>query len=120
MRSHYVEPLLCCIFSASIIALGSADVRAEAGPSRTSADVAPIKAPLKAFAFDLNQIQLLDSDFKRAQDLDRRDLLATNMDVLYYPFRREAKLPILVFNFKREGNIERAIAGHKIGTIVRE
>src|SRR6266480_6308741 len=33
---------------------------------------------------------------------------------------REAKLPILVFNFKREGNIERAIAGHPIGTLVCE
>ncbi|MFO0807771.1 MAG: UMP kinase [Gemmataceae bacterium] len=33
---------------------------------------------------------------------------------------REAKLPILVFNFKREGNIERAIAGHPIGTLVSE
>jgi uridylate kinase len=33
---------------------------------------------------------------------------------------REAKLPILVFNFKREGNIERAIAGHPIGTLVAE
>jgi uridylate kinase len=33
---------------------------------------------------------------------------------------REARLPILVFNFKRDGNIERAIAGHSIGTIVSE
>jgi uridylate kinase len=33
---------------------------------------------------------------------------------------REAKLPILVFNFKREGNIERAIAGQPIGTMVCE
>src|SRR5438034_2650052 len=33
---------------------------------------------------------------------------------------REAKMPILVFNFKREGNIERAIAGHPIGTLVCE
>jgi uridylate kinase len=31
---------------------------------------------------------------------------------------REAKLPILVFNFQHEGNIERAIAGHPIGTLV--
>jgi Uridylate kinase len=31
---------------------------------------------------------------------------------------RDAKLPILVFNFKRDGNIERAIAGHPIGTLV--
>ncbi|HEY1377235.1 MAG TPA: UMP kinase [Gemmataceae bacterium] len=33
---------------------------------------------------------------------------------------REAKLPILVFNFQREGNIERAIAGHPIGTLVSD
>lgn len=33
---------------------------------------------------------------------------------------REANLPILVFNYKREGNIERAIAGHPIGTLVGE
>jgi uridylate kinase len=33
---------------------------------------------------------------------------------------REAKLPIVVFNFKREGNIERAIAGQPIGTLVCE
>ena len=33
---------------------------------------------------------------------------------------RDAKMPILVFNFKREGNIERAIAGHPIGTLVSE
>ena len=28
------------------------------------------------------------------------------------------KVPILVFNFQKEGNIERAIAGHPIGTLV--
>src|SRR5262245_10585064 len=33
---------------------------------------------------------------------------------------RDAKLPILVFNFKHEGYIERAIAGHPIGTLVCE
>ncbi len=33
---------------------------------------------------------------------------------------QEAMMPILVFNFKREGNIERAIAGHPIGTLVSE
>ncbi len=31
---------------------------------------------------------------------------------------REARLPILVFNYKREGNIERAVAGATIGTLV--
>jgi uridylate kinase len=42
------------------------------------------------------------------------------MDMAAISLCREAKLPILVFNFKREGNIERAIAGHAIGTLVRE
>lgn len=42
------------------------------------------------------------------------------MDMAAISLCREAKLPILVFNFKREGNIERAIAGHPIGTIVGE
>jgi uridylate kinase len=42
------------------------------------------------------------------------------MDVAAVSLCREAKLPILVFNFKQEGNIERAIAGHKIGTVISE
>src|SRR5438874_7587783 len=42
------------------------------------------------------------------------------MDVAAISLCRDAKLPILVFNFKREGNIERAIAGHPIGTRVGE
>jgi uridylate kinase len=40
------------------------------------------------------------------------------MDAAAIDLCRTAKLPILVFNFKREGNIERAIAGHSIGTLV--
>src|SRR5437870_7118761 len=42
------------------------------------------------------------------------------MDTAAIDLCRQAKLPILVFNFKREGNIERAIAGHPIGTLVCE
>jgi uridylate kinase len=30
----------------------------------------------------------------------------------------EHEMPILVFNYRREGNIERAVAGERIGTIV--
>ena len=40
------------------------------------------------------------------------------MDMAAIDLCRDAKLPILVFNFKRDGNIERAIAGHPIGTLV--
>src|SRR5271155_635692 len=42
------------------------------------------------------------------------------MDMAAFSLCREGKLPILVFNFKREGNIERAVAGHPIGTLVSE
>jgi len=40
------------------------------------------------------------------------------MDMSAIDMCKVAKLPILVFNFKREGNIERAMAGHTIGTLV--
>jgi uridylate kinase len=40
------------------------------------------------------------------------------MDMTAIGMCMENRLPILVFNFKREGNIERAIAGEPIGTWV--
>jgi len=40
------------------------------------------------------------------------------MDISAFDMCREAKLPILVFDYKQEGAIERAIAGHRIGTVV--
>jgi uridylate kinase len=42
------------------------------------------------------------------------------MDMAAIDLCRVAKLPILVFNFKRENNIEKAIAGHPIGTLVSD
>jgi uridylate kinase len=42
------------------------------------------------------------------------------MDMAAISLCREGRMPILVFNFKRDGNIERAIAGHPIGTLVSE
>src|SRR6266849_2957441 len=42
------------------------------------------------------------------------------MDMSAIDMCRDAKMPILVFNFKHDGNIERAIAGHPIGTLVSE
>lgn len=40
------------------------------------------------------------------------------MDMTAITTCREANMPIIVFNFNREGNIERAIAGERIGTLV--
>jgi len=51
------------------------------------------------------------------------DVLRNNlrvMDMQAISTCRDARLPILVFNFKTEGNIERAIAGHALGTLVKE
>jgi uridylate kinase len=42
------------------------------------------------------------------------------MDLSAVEMCRVIKLPILVFEFKKEGNIERAIAGETIGTIICE
>jgi uridylate kinase len=41
------------------------------------------------------------------------------MDMQAISTCREGKLPILVFNFT-EGNIERAIAGHPLGTLIKD
>jgi uridylate kinase len=48
----------------------------------------------------------------------KRDLRVMDMQAI--STCREGKVPILIFNFKRPGNIERAIAGHAIGTLVKE
>jgi len=40
------------------------------------------------------------------------------MDIGAFEMCKEAGLPVLVFNYKRENAIEKAIAGHAIGTIV--
>jgi len=42
------------------------------------------------------------------------------MDLSAIEMCEKGRLPILVFNYKKEGNIERAIAGHPIGTLVTE
>ena len=49
-----------------------------------------------------------------------RDTNQAVMDLAAVALCREAKLPILVFNYKREGNIERAIAGNPVGTLVSD
>jgi len=57
----------------------------------------------------------------RYSEISYQDVLLQNlqvMDATAIHHCREQNLPIVVFNFKREGNIERAIAGEKIGTRV--
>jgi uridylate kinase len=40
------------------------------------------------------------------------------MDIGAFEMCKQARLPILVFDYKRENAIEKAIAGHSIGTVV--
>ena len=59
----------------------------------------------------------------RYEKLTYRQVLRDNlqvMDMAAISLCREGKMPILVFNFKREGAIERAVAGHAVGTLVSE
>lgn len=42
------------------------------------------------------------------------------MDIGAFEMCRQARLPILIFNYKQEGAIERAIAGQRIGTLVSD
>ena len=40
------------------------------------------------------------------------------MDVTAISQCMEHAMPILVFNYRREGNIERAVSGERLGTLV--
>lgn len=66
----------------------------------------------QAYPFDLNQVHLLDGPFKHAQTLDRQYLLSLDLDLLSYPFRREAGLPTLVTG---PDNLDYSKTGHYLG-----
>lgn len=52
------------------------------------------------------------------QQVVRENLRVMDMSAIDHCM--EAKLPILVFDYKKVGNIERAMAGHPIGTLVTD
>jgi uridylate kinase len=63
----------------------------------------------------------LNPDAKRIDALEYLDVLKrglTVMDATAIALCMENRLPILVFNFRREGNIKRALLGEPIGTLV--
>ncbi len=51
------------------------------------------RIPMKASAFDLVDVRLLDGPFKHAQELDRQYLLSLDTDRLLHTFRLNAGLP---------------------------
>jgi uridylate kinase len=55
------------------------------------------------------------------RELDYATVLERNLRVMDHTAITqcmEHKLPILVFNYKQDGNIERAVLGHSVGTLV--
>lgn len=69
--------------------------------------------PLRAEAFPLDQVRLLDGPFKHAMELDAKYLLSLNSDRLLSWFRKEAGLP-------PKGQVyggweSRGVAGHSLG-----
>lgn len=57
----------------------------------------------------------------RYTELTYQDVLRQNlqvMDLTAISMCMEHEIPVLVFNFKKEGNLERAVAGERVGTWV--
>ena len=70
-------------------------------------------------AFDLQDVRLLDSPFRQAQELDRQYLLALEADRLLAPFRREAGLPAKAepyTNWENTG-LDGHIGGHYLSAL---
>lgn len=63
-----------------------------------------------------------NKDAKKFQELTYMDVLKKSlkvMDATAISLCMEAKIPVVVFNFTKRGNIKRVILGEKIGTIVK-
>jgi DUF1680 family protein len=73
--------------------LASAGLRAEPLTQQHPKLKAPNKAALRAFAFDLADVKLLDGPFRHAMELNRQYLLSLDADRLLHNFRINAKLP---------------------------
>src|SRR5213593_275282 len=64
---------------------------------------------------------LVDPNARRFESIEYLDVLREGyqvMDATAISLSMENKLPIIVFDFRREGNIRRALSGEPIGTLV--
>ncbi len=64
-----------------------------------------------------------EKEVERFEELTYLEFLKRNlkvMDATAISFCMENKLPIIIFNVRRKGNIKRVVLGEKIGTIIRE
>jgi len=73
------------------------------------------KIPIKAYAFDLRDVRLLDGPFKHAQELDRQYLLSLDTDRLLHNFRVNAGLPSTALPFGGWEEPKCELRGHFVG-----
>lgn len=73
----------------------------------------------KITCFHLNEVELLESPFKRAQDLDKQYLLDLEVDRLLAPFLREAGLPAKAESYTNWENsgLDGHIGGHYLSAL---
>ncbi len=73
------------------------------------------KVPLKAFAFDLREVRLLDGPFQRAMELDKRYLLSLDVNRLLHAFRLNAGLPSSAAALGGWEKPDSEVRGHFVG-----
>jgi DUF1680 family protein len=73
------------------------------------------KAPIKAYAFDLRDVRVLEGPFKHAQELDHKYLLNLDADRLLHTFRLNAGLPSSAQPLGGWEEPKGELRGHSIG-----
>ena len=101
-------------FSASLITLlvPLASIQAAETPIVKGEAVMVADKLSQAEPFELDQVHLLEGPFKRAQEADREYLMKLDLDLMLYPFRREAKIPSPV---KGSDELRFDFTGHYLG-----
>jgi len=92
-----------------MVAFGQSYVPEKNNPAISAANVAPVKA----FAFNLSEVRLLNSPFKKAMQLDSAYLMLLKPDRLLYRFYKNAGLPVkdsVYGGWESEG-----LSGHTLG-----
>jgi DUF1680 family protein len=97
------------IFFLLVICVGMAQVTT-ISPTRNR--LVSNKVSLKAETFDLKDVQLLESPFYHAQELNHQLILNIKLDSLLYAFRRVANIPTAK---KYNGNYGWPVTGHTLG-----
>ncbi|HRI78360.1 MAG TPA: glycoside hydrolase family 127 protein, partial [Cyclobacteriaceae bacterium] len=67
--------------------------------------------------FELRSVTLLDSPFKRAQDLNTKTLLQYDVERLLEPYRQEAGLPVVVPGFVNWEGLKGHVGGHYLSAL---